>query len=499
MDGIFRFEREGGTVLGINTGLSAEAFARARLASLVTEPGFLVSLRDMREPDVTLWRAGGTVEFAVNGGQKPVMVVWGPDFAGLSLDELVTRRGGEANTAGASALAAWVRARAALPAEGRPPPWPGAALVDGDAGTVLFLPEAAARRAFDSGGESAWIDGAERWTHPDYSGEEADVFVAAALLYFALSGGLPYPSRDRDILRQDIREGVFVPPRLAAPGLLDEPAALITASLSPREKLRCPRPALADIARLTGTAAGTAAGTDGRRVLFGGLTPAEKGALEAERERFLLKREKAVRTGRFLRRNRAAILAVAGALVIAALVTGSLIRSQLDRPSTRGMDPAAVVESYYNAINALDHEMLGACVTGGAGKDDINMVTNLYVVSRIRQAYEAREVFINPKEWRENGGGVSDKAVFGIGDLDIREAETDGGGRAVYRAQYLFFNPYPGSNGDTVTPSAEGEDAPPPAPSGVPRLDELVLTQDRKGLWRIAGIRRTTISPQATD
>jgi hypothetical protein len=358
---------------------------------------------------------------------------------------------------------------------------------------VLFLPEALARRAFDSGGESAWIDGAERWTHPDYSGEEADVFTAAALLYFALSGGLPYPRRDRDILRQDIREGVFVPPQLAAPGLLDEPAALITASLSPREKLRSPRPALADIARLTGTTAGT----DGRRGLFRSLAPAEKEALEAERERFVRKREKAVRTGRFLRRNRAAILAFAGALVIAALVTGSLIQARLDRPSTLGMDPAAVVESYYNAINALDHEMLEACVTGGAGKDDIGMVTNLYVVSRIREAYESREVFINPKEWRENGG-FSDKAVFGIGDLDISEAETDGGGRAVYRARYLFFNPYPDSNGDTATPSTEGEDAPPPAPSGIPRLDELVLAQDRKGLWHIEAIRRTTISPQAT-
>jgi hypothetical protein len=329
------------------------------------------------------------------------------------------------------------------------------------------------------------------------------VFTAAALLYFALSGGFPYPGRDRDVLREDIREGVFIPPRLAAPGLLDEPASLITAGLSPRARLRGLRPALADIARLIGTAAASGAAedgvakSDGRRGLFRGLGQAEKEALEAERERFLRKREKVVKTGRFLRRNRAAILAVAGAAVIAVLVAGSLIRARLDRPSTRGMDPAAVVESYYNAVNALDHEMLGACVTGGAGKDDINMVTGLYVVSKVRQAYEAREVFISPEEWRESGGGVSEKAVFGIDGLVIRETDTDGAGRVVYRAEYLFFNLYPDSNGGTVSPAAEGE-VPPTVPAGVPRLDELVLEKNGKGLWRITEIRRTTVFPQAT-
>lgn len=499
MNGIFRFEYEGKKVLGIDTGLSAEAFARARLASLVTDPGYVVSLRNPGEPAVDPWRAGGTVELAVNGRQKPVMVVWGPDFAAsaghdaLSLDETVTRDDPVSRNA-PGALAAWVRARAALPAEGRPPPWPGAALVDEGAETVLFLPEAAARRAFDAGGREAWIDGAERWTHPDYSGEEADVFTAAALLYFALSGGFPYPCRDRDTLREDIREGVFIPPRLAAPGLLDEPASLLTAALSPRARLKGPRPSFADLARLAGTAA---AGPDGGRGLFRGVTPAEKDALKAERERFLQKRKRAVKAGRFLRRNRAVILAVTGAAVIAAFVAGSLIRAQLDRPSTRGMESAAVVERYYGAINDLDHEMIRACVTGGAGKDDIDMVTSLYVISRVRQAYEARETFTGPREWRESGGGVSEKAVFGIGDLKIREMETDAGGRALYRAEYLFFNPYPDSNGDT--PSAEAEEVPPPVPSGIPRLDELVLEKDKKGLWHITGIRRTTISPPATD
>ena len=505
MNGIFRFEHEGRRVLGIDTGLSAEAFARARLASLVTDPGYIVSLRDSAAPVVELWRAGGTAELAVNGRPAPVMVVWGPGLAGhdvCSLDEIVTREDGPVprNRYGAStgALAAWVRARAALPVEGRPQPWPGAALVDEGAETVLFLPEAAARQAFDAAGGTAWINGAERWTHPDYSGEEAEVFTAAALLYFALSGSLPFPGRGRDTLREDIREGIFIPPRLAVPGLSGEAASLITASLSPRARLRGQRPALADLARLIEAAGeNTAAEPDEKRGLFRDVGPAEAKALEAERERFLRKRGKAVKTGRFLRRNRTAILGILVAAVIAALVAGSLIRAQLDRPSTRGMESAAVVESYYNAITALDHEMLGACVTGGAGKDDVNMVTNLYVISKVRQAYEAREIFIGPEEWRQSGGGPSEKAVFGIGDLRIRriETDTDGGGRAVYRAEYLFFNPYPDSNGNAV----EAEKTPPPVPAGVPRQDELVLLKDKRGLWRIAEIRRTTISPQAID
>jgi hypothetical protein len=486
MNGVLRFEHEGRRVLGIDTGLSAEAFARARLSSLVTEPGYIILLRGTGEPLVKLWRAGGTVEMAVDGRPAPVMVVWGPDFAGLSLDELITREGGGN---GIAALNAWARARPALPAEDRPPPWPGAALVDEGAAAVLFFPETAARRMFDAAGGPAWINGAERWTHPDYSGEEAEVFTAAALLYFALSGRLPYPARDADTLREDIREGVFIPPRMAAPGLCDEAAGIITAALSPRVNLKDRRPAFADLARLIGAAARP----DGRRGLFRDITPAEAEALRAERERFLQKRAKAVKTGRFLRRNRTALLAVTGAAVIAALVAGSLIRTRLNRPSTRGMEGIEVVESYYNAITALDHEMMEACVTGGAGKDDINLVTNFFVISRVRQAYETRIVFISPQEWRTDGGGLTDKAVFGIDGLRLEGTDTDGAdGRLAYRAGYRFFSPVPGD-------TAESETLPSALPAVILRQDELVLEKDRKGLWRISEIRRAIISPPATD
>jgi hypothetical protein len=429
------------------------------------------------------------------------MVVWGPDFAGRSLDEIITRESAAADESEASAsspssispasieaLALWVRAGEALPEEGRPPLWPGAAFIDEGAKAVLFLPETTARRMFDAAGGAAWIEGAERWTHPDYSGEEAAVFTTAAVLYFALSGAFPYPCRDRDTLREDIREGVFIPPHMAAPGLSGEAAALITAALSPRAKTGDRQPAFADIAQLVETAVKP----DGRRGLFRALTPAEKAALEAERERFLRKRGKAVKTGRFVRRNRAAITGVAVAVVIAALVTGSLIRARLNRPGTRGMEGVEVVEWYYNAFSALDHEALEACVTGNAGKDDITLVTNFFILGRVRQAYEAQVAFISPQLWRESGGVSGDKAVFGIDGLSLEGIDTDDAdGRLVYRAEYLFFSPVP------VDPDAESEE---PLPFIViPRRDELVLEKDRKGLWHISEIRRTTSSPQAID
>jgi hypothetical protein len=470
--GIFHFEHEGGPVLGLDTGLSAEAFARARLASLVTEPGYIVSFQTA---GIEPWRIGGVTELLVNGRTKPVVVIRGPDFAGRTLDEIIM----DSNTApgnALNALAAWVRARLALPPEGRTlPPWPGAALIDGAAETVLFLPEAPVRRVFDADGGETRINGAERWTHPDYSGEEAGVFAAAALLYRALSGRLPYPNRDRNVLRQDIREGVFIPPALAAPGLRDEPASLISAALLPRSKFKGRRPALADFERVI--AAGNAGG------FFNSITVEERSKLEAERKRFLQRREKTVKTRRFLSRNRTVLLAVLGAAVIAAFAAGSLIRARLDRPSTRGMESARVIETYYNAFNSLDHTLMEACVTGGAGKDDINMVTNLYVLSMVRQAYEARIAVISPDEWRESGGGPSEKAVFGTSDLVLTETITDENGGLRFRVEYRFFSPYPDNDSDTAAPQK--------VPAGIPRADELTLVKDKKGLWHIAEIRRS--------
>ncbi|MDR0452840.1 MAG: hypothetical protein LBH15_07335, partial [Treponema sp.] len=73
-----------------------------------------------------------------------------------------------------------------------------------------------------------------------------------------------------------------------------------------------------------------------------------------------------------------------------------------------------------------------------------------------------------------------------LAGIDTDESD----GRLSYRADYLFFNPYPDSDGDAAASPAGNGSPQPPLPAAVPCSDELALERDRRGLWHITGIRR---------
>jgi hypothetical protein len=508
-----RFEHEGKMVLGLDTGLSAQAFAQAKMVQYITQAGYIVYPETDKKPGtVERWRAGGVLE---RGAPSPTMVIWGPDFLGKPLDSLIAPP--QDSPAGGNALEAlsfWIRSRAALPAEGRAsPPWPGAALLAQGgredappypAGTVLFLPGAITRRLFDARGDGAWMEGAERWVHPDLQGGEAEAFTAAALFYRILSGVPPFPSPDRDTLREDIREAFFIPPSLAAPGLNTEAAALIGRALSPGVK---PRNNKQGSAPAAGNEKGERASSpmpadfirlieetgESRALFFRPLGAEERAKLETEREQYRQKTEKTVKAKRFVRRNRTALTAaLAGAVIVILLVT-SIFRNIANQPTTRGLSPKEVVETYYNAFTALDHAVMEACVTDKAGKDDINMATNIFVLSKVREAYEIDVAVITPQKWMENGGGPTTKQVFGISDLDLLPLDTDDrDGELSFRTEYRLWTPYVAETAppDSETADAEMSEPEPSLPSAASLRDELTLVRNKKGLWHIAAILR---------
>jgi hypothetical protein len=375
-------------------------------------------------------------------------------------------------------------------------------------GTLLFLPDQLIRRVFYAEGPDAWIDGVEHWRHPDRSGVDGEVFTAAAMLYRILCGVLPYPNRDVDVVRQDLREGIFVPPGLIAPDLNDAPAALITGALTPASRVKAKPPGLEDFETLL-----TAPGGDRPANIedfFHPITGTERAKLDAERDQFTRKTKRAVDTKRFVRRNITILGGSLAALVVIALVTGSFVRGNANRPTTKGMEPVQVVEAYYEAFNSLDHTLMDACVIDKAGKNDISMVTNLFVLGKVRQAYEFTAGVISPGEWLETGGGPSERTVFGVSDLkisgqggnyssnlssaDLIRADA-GRVYADYRVSYLLWSPFTGDEADSgstteQTPEAAGPVAILPTSTAV--TDTVRLERDKKGLWHIAEIVRDT-------
>lgn len=489
MERIIEIEVEGpdglSAKLGFDTGLNARSFARAKLALFINRCGVIV----YPGGKTGVWRPEGTAEYQAAGSPEKTVAVYGPAFPGERLDRLI--EGADA----LDALRLWIPARLVLgktAGEGSgpggwelPAPRPAAALLSaGSSGTILFAPEDLTRRAVEAEGDGAWLKGAERWTHPDLAGEDADVFAAAAMLYRVLCGEPPYPSDDVERLHQDMREGVYTPPALMAPGLDAGIAALITSALSP-VSASVKRPSLEEFSGKLGPLR-----SGGPERFFRRLGEEERAKILAGRKQFDRKKAASVKTRRFIRRNTAVIGGALIVLTVLALVTGSIVRGRKDLPTTRGMSPREVMAAYYGSFETLDHSLMEACVTDKAGKGDINTVTNIFVISKVREAYEMKRPVMAAREWLAAGAAPTDLTVTGVTDLRIEgEDEDESDGEVRYRADYTLWLPAAYTDGGAGDGPEEASAPIPVLPAKTAVTDEVRLVL-RKGAWRIADIDR---------
>ncbi|MDR2376201.1 MAG: hypothetical protein LBD96_07175 [Treponema sp.] len=556
--GIFHVELGGKRRLGFDTGLNAQAFAQAKLAQFITQEGHIV----LPDGTVKSWQPGGVIE------SEGTMVVWGPDFEGERFDLLLSP--GREDLA-LEALRYWL---AACPLVSEAGLWPvGLFVVLGAGGsyplgTVFFPPERLRCRCIQAEAVDLWLDGGESLVFQDLTGKAAFSFTAGAMLYriFAhaaggaflpeapveglsgparpdlhrsdlhrpvperhvlgppvleQSGALPFPSRNPEKLHQDMREGVFLPLGLAAPGLDSGIAGLADRAIAGLKGQQASRPSLEEFAELLGPPAGTSgsgdtagAGAAGRRPasFFRELSAREREKLREERERYEKKRNLTVGTRRFLVRNTAIISGIAAALAVVILFTSSMVSSHRSLPTTAGMDSLEVLESYYGAFATLDHTLMEACVINKAGKGDIDMITRYFVTSRVRQAYEFSSVMVSAQDWFAAGAPPTTAQVLGVTDLNITWLAGDEADDQIrYRADYIIW--LPGGDEDSGGIVAVPGPAPEPAPAsvpdagfggtgtatvsledfipprGYPLIDDLTLIR-HKGNWRISNIDR---------
>jgi hypothetical protein len=480
---IFQLEVEGKPALGFDTGLDAPAFAQAKMAQFITQPGILV----FPDGNMAEWKASGVIEYR-KADERPTMVIWGPSFTGERLDLLLEDDSRKDETL--KAVRFWIEACLSA-AEREVSVRPGGAVVS-PAGAVLFPPERLVTRCLQAEGDERRLRG-ESYIHPDLWGKDAAAFTAAAMLYRIFAGAPPFFGGDEEALHQNIREGVFLPVHLAAPGLDKKTADLINAALESGKKdggpVRRPDPVLF---RDCLDRPPEAVSPGGAAAFFQPLGAAEPAASRRGAARFWNKKNAAVHTRRFVIRNTALILGIAAAALLAVLIGRGIAEGQAALPTTAGMDSVQVVRAYYNAFGALDHQMMDAAAIGKAGKGDIEMVTNFFVISRVRQAYEyTSSPVIAAQEWREAGSPPVNSPVFGVSDLELEKISGDEEADEIrYRASYTLWIPASSDEGAAGTPDQPSSDqAAPVPPAGYSYADDLTLTR-HKGNWRISEISR---------
>lgn len=511
-EGIFHFEAEGQRALGFDTGLTPQAFAKARLGSLMTIQGIIV------DTAVHSWNIDGTVE------HQGHMVFYGKDFKGESLEQILNR----SDDTPLYALQRYLKALTIISKTDQSlfeqiSLFPAGVLIAAD-GSVFFAPAALAKRVFEYKTPQLFIRKVLQWLHPDKTGPDAAAFTAAAIAYRLFTGTFPFPvsedtepEKAKEHLVQDMRDGFCKSAMLAAPRLLPEVTALLDSILCPEKD--SPK-GLEDLAALLGEP-----GSKGLADFYKDVESRETELEEQKRNH--KRREFRIGTQRFLKKYKYALIAGVGTALALVIIIQSIISDQQKRPTTRGLAPLQVAEAYYRAFNTLDHQMMDACVAQGAGKGDIEAVMNLFVISRVREAYERKTTVLDPETWKSQGSPATDATIFGITDLNLQQrteipGQPEQGATCQIEATYAFYYPEPQnemghtpSTGPSVTPSAtearpalspEFSSTPPSSPAPSLALQPPLHTENRKDIltlewmrdrWRIAAIERTSATPQS--
>jgi len=504
-----------------DTRLDPRAFARTKMSQSLIEKGYIVFPDGSHEE----WKASGVIE--INGNMR----VWGPLFKGERLDLLIednsilTRQATQKSyqTTALQAVVFWARAKMFL-GDIHSSLNPGAALIVCDdnaenapaqgkypVGTVFFTPanltnrcliiektenqkkteySGSAKRSAGNRKKSSYTENEQdvpvldHFCCPDLTGIEAAAFCAGAMLYKILTNVHPYPS-DSTIF-QDMREGIFLPPHLAAPGLNKNLCGIIqSALLLPVEKRRTGESGTEIIVKMLrvlmesenaqGKAEeGKSAQTNGIipiASLFSTLPREEQTRTESEKKRYYFTQNTQTGIRRFVTRNKHALIGSAIGIFFVLFVVFSTANSVRHRPTTEGMAADTVIMAYYEAFSSLDHIFMEACING-ASRADINVAANFFAVNKTRQAYEQSSRSIIPARiWKETGGTLPAPDVFGVTDLVIEFlAGREEDNMLIYRTRYLLWSPEEYS---------------------ISRSDTLTLRRDRKKNWRITEIVRS--------
>ena len=311
-----------------------------------------------------------------------------------------------------------------------------AGIIVSENGSVLFLPPTLFERSMlsRSGNERAFLYGS--WIAP-ISDKSANLrFTVAACAYAIMSGKRPFEQEDEEKRAEDYLDNNFIPLAYLIAAENDKTKALlrtIDGALSCKTQytkggLQSARPSQSAGAAVASAKAPaflphdftdllTAASTYGKT---DAAATAKKG-LDEKRTAFIAQRHKTVKRRRFMRRHGVKLAVAAAAILIAAVSTVGIVKSN-NRPTTENMTAMEVVRTFYSALHNLDTLTMDSCGSRAALKNYSNMAATLFVTGKMRQAYENTPSFLTPEQWVASDNPL-DYWVFGLTHLTVESED----------------------------------------------------------------------------
>lgn len=263
----------------------------------------------------------------------------------------------------------------------------------------------------------------ELFNHPEKSGEEGYVFSFGVFTYRCITGEYPFLGEDEIEIHKRMRDLAILSPRQRIPELKEEISEIIMTSLGQEKKTF---PGLSDwIEALDSWIAMDS--------LYREISEEEKKEIQERVKKIEKRRESLYSTKSFFDKHKKAIIISGIAIILGIGMMVNILQGVLAPPVTEGMEPMEVVELFYSSINSFDHMAIEDATAKGVAKEEIRQATNLYVISRMRLAYEQKTGFVPADRWIAEGMPElsRDETLYGIANLTITSL-----GDTIFKAEY---------------------------------------------------------------
>ncbi len=440
----------GNKMLAVVTNLNSKIYKQISRQDLLSEPGILIIDGESKE-----WECTESME------HEGKLIFPGPFYQGKTLADINPDIDILLNMATAYQKVISEN----LPVTGFYPP---GVFIPENGGT-LFFPPALINYITNQLSENESLEFWQPYNHPDARGEMQFSFILGVLAYKLLSGNLPYSGSSIIEIREKMRSSKPVEIQFVKPGINSSIAVLINNALSLKDVK--PEDWIKQLILWRKEGAVTA------------VSESERLQIQKTAKKKQSKLEKQFERKQFFSHNWKTIAVITAALIFVISFSIQPIKNAMEPPITTGLSAEEVVETYYTGIMDMEVEIMEDCVNKGVAKSDINEVTQLFVVSKVRMGYEGKSGLVSAQDWND---GIIKKLdpgeqVYGIANLEITKS-----GSFTFVADYIRWYP-------DIPDDPESNEIMPPIKVNI--KDKLTL-EKVKDVWIIVNLERKTTEKQ---
>ena len=291
---------------------------------------------------------------------------------------------------------------------------------------ILFLPQGLYKNTVSGLSASDYYEEEGAWINQTIYNLPAICFERAVFVYKLLTGSFPYANIDQIERNADILDQNFLPLEMAIDGIDLQLAKEVNKALKlnsnvvniPGKKKKgknsedlkpnpdFPMELLDQAWKLSKEQKTKIKNTD----------------FEEKAQTYMKRKKSQIRTKRRIRRNTAKIgVGIALAIVLATIISNTIQTNQ-GQYYTKGLTSTQTIQAFFMGINAKDVTMISNFVKGKKPQNYVDMVSQIYVLSKQPKIYDKDNGFASPENWllfSTNAEKYDMSGLYGVTQLKI--------------------------------------------------------------------------------